>query len=676
MPISIPPDGVVSSAIGKQAAQLAGIDFPGYKAKYPPDMDLKPGVHEGLHDKLVQIFMERATASHAIMSKRYDTFRELDRTLSSYIVADDDEKAVQDIDPRKPISVVIPSSYAVLDTLLTYLVAAFLDDPIFKYEGHGPEDIVGGLLLEKVIQLQCNKFKISLSLYTMWRDFLVYGFGVVLPTWREERTIQVRRKKASALSMMFGLSSSAVQEFEEAITFQGSALINVDPYLFLPDANVPIHKAQEGEFVGWMERDNWMSLAAEETLDKDLFNINYLKNMKPATSKLYEAARPKRGAPESVGVQQGTISYGNPVDVVNILVDIIPKDLEMGTDTTPQLWKFSIAADRIIIRAKRLKLNHRKKPIVVGAPDYDGYSVAPISRIERTLGVQKIVDWLINTHIVGKRKVIQDMIVYDPTVINTEDLLDPKPGKLIRMRMSNFGKYKVSDFIQQLDVKDVTSDHIPLAETMSQIMFRTSGAQDSVQGIRRESGDRVTATEFQGVQGGALSRLEKLAKLTSIQAHHDIAEMFAFHTQQFMTEDVYIKTVGDWPEVLAQEYGLQRGDRKLVTPMDISVPFDVIIKDGSTPSGEHAQTWIQLMQILSSNPQLLRKFDVTRIMTHIARLTGVRNFHEFLIKGGQVDETIVTDQEVEEEKIKGNLVSTAIAADSADRGRDNGSTVK
>jgi hypothetical protein len=41
-----------------------------------------------------------------------------------------------------------------METILTYLVAAFLQDPIFRYEGAGPEDITGALLMELAVGLQ------------------------------------------------------------------------------------------------------------------------------------------------------------------------------------------------------------------------------------------------------------------------------------------------------------------------------------------------------------------------------------------------------------------------------------------------------------------------------------------------------------------------------------------
>jgi Fe2+ or Zn2+ uptake regulation protein len=44
---------------------------------------------------------------------------------------------------------------------------------------------------------------------------------------------------------------------------------------------------------------------------------------------------------------------------------------------------------------------------------------------------------------------------------------------------------------------------------------------------------------------------------------HDLGYMFASHVQQFMSEEVYVKTTGRWQEVLEKEYGFKVQDHKL-----------------------------------------------------------------------------------------------------------------
>lgn len=45
-------------------------------------------------------------------------------------------------------------------------------------------DMIGGSLLELVIQQQCAKNKVALNLHTQFRDAIAcYGIGITVPTW-------------------------------------------------------------------------------------------------------------------------------------------------------------------------------------------------------------------------------------------------------------------------------------------------------------------------------------------------------------------------------------------------------------------------------------------------------------------------------------------------------------
>jgi len=107
--------------------------------EYPDGLNLKPG--SKLHDRIRDEVMERAYESSRVMSTRHGDWNKIDHTLTAYIPVDEEERLLKDGDSRKPISIVFPYSYTVLETLLSYFVAAFLQDPIFKYEGTTPDDV-------------------------------------------------------------------------------------------------------------------------------------------------------------------------------------------------------------------------------------------------------------------------------------------------------------------------------------------------------------------------------------------------------------------------------------------------------------------------------------------------------------------------------------------------------
>ena len=159
------------------------------------------------HQRLLKEVYTRALESSREMSKRYDSWRKVDKTLTAYVKLDETEEHIKSVDNRKPVSIVVPYSYATLETILTYFVTAFLENPIFRYEGSGPEDIVGAILLEKVIEQQTMQFKTALNLHTMFRDSLSYGMGVVTPTWDRKWGWKAVLQDQGFMSALFGTLS-------------------------------------------------------------------------------------------------------------------------------------------------------------------------------------------------------------------------------------------------------------------------------------------------------------------------------------------------------------------------------------------------------------------------------------------------------------------------------------
>ena len=626
---------------------------------YPEGLDLRPGskLHNSIRDKI----MERGYDSARVMSTRHSDWNEIDHTLTAYIPVDEEERLVKDRDSRRPVSIVFPYSYTVLETLLSYYVAAFLRNPIFKYEGTSGNDVVGAILMEKIIARQCIKNKVGLNLHTQARDAFTYGFGVATPTWVTEYGTRTSRRKEGGF---FGLGGKEIIETKNQLLFEGNALDNIDPYLYLPDPSVPIHDPQSGEYVGWLNRTNYMTLLGDErNSDGEMFNVKYVKKLLGRMSSLYPGDATGRGTKSGMHIQDGIATRNNKsVDVVKMFVRLIPEEWNLSDEKYPELWYFEVAQDEIIIKARPANLNHNKFPISVIAPDYDGYSMAPISRIEVLHGMQNVLDFMFNSHVANVRKAINDMIIYDPYLVNSNDLKNPAPGKLIRLRRPAWGK-GVKDVAHQLAVQDVTRSNVADSSFIVQWMDRISGADASMQGAQRQGGpDRLTSTEFQGTAAGGVNRLERIAKVVGMQGFQDIGMFFGIHNQQMMTQEGYVKATGNWQEVLLKEFGqkVDRGRIK-VDPRDLDINYDVVVRDGSVPGGNYAQVWTQLFQILGSNPELAQQFDVVRIFKHIARNLGAKNVNEFVRRGGGVQTQTMSDQNVAAQAQAGNIIPIGAA---------------
>lgn len=618
---------------------------------YPRGLDFKPG--SKLYKKLKYEVLRRAQDSYDEMSKKFPTWKKIDESLTAYIPLDDYEKDVLSRDSRKPVSIVVPFSYATLETLLTYDVAAFLNDPIFRYEGMSSEDTIGAAMLEGVVRHQCLWSKVALNLHTMFRDSKVYGFGAVGLDWTRRYGYRTEKKQEgfwSALTSAFRPTGFKRVRGEREMLYEGNRLVNIDPYSYLPDTDAPIHDPQMGEHVGWIERDNYMNLLKRER-DGEFFNVKYLRHMasgRSYISRVDDSGREaKHGSSRDIGRSKQTM----PVDVIYMFITLIPKEFELGSSEYPEKWLFVLAGDEVVIQAKPLGLNHDLYPVAVSAPDFDGYSATPTSRLEVIYGLQKTLDWLISSHVTNVRKSINDMLVVDPYLINMGDLRDGKPGKLVRMRRAAWGR-GVENAVMQLKVNDVTKQHISDAAYVVDMMQRVSAAVDSVMGIMRTSGERRSATESRDSRTGALSRLERAGKVASVQALFDIAYMFGSQTQQLMSKPTYVKITGGDQMRLMADLGVQPGMRAKVGPNDIIIEYDVVPKDGSNASAGNPEIFKELFQIIATQPELYQSFDLIRIFKHIARSAGAKNVDEF----ERFKPVIAPDQQVQANAQAGNLV--------------------
>jgi hypothetical protein len=622
---------------------------------YPDGIDLTPG--NPLHNRLRDMLLERAYDSSRTMSNRHKDWVKIDHTLTAYIEVDEEEKLLKEKDARKPVSIVFPNSYTVLETLLSYFVGAFLQEPYFRYEGTDPDSVVGSILLEKIIDIQCAKNKVGLNLHTQARDAFAYGFGVSTPTWVNEYGTKVVKEKVGGF-LGFG-GTTEHRYIKDHLLFEGNALDNIDPYLYLPDTSVPVFEPQKGEYVGWLNRTNYLKLlSAEKGNPTQIFNVRYLKALLGRTSSIYPSDASGRNTRSGASTNDGLNSRtSQTIDQLKMFIDIIPNDWGLGSNTYPEKWYFELAQDEILIQARPAGLDHNKFPVNVMAPDFDGYSMYPVSRIEMLYGMQGVLDFMFNSHVLNVRKALNDVLIYDPYLVNSHDLQNRGAGGLVRTRRPAWGK-GVDKIVQQLGVTDVTRGNVADSGFIVQWMERISGVDQSMQGSLRQGGpERLTGAEFQGTRAGGITRLERLVRVMGMQGMQDIGTFFAVHNRQLMSSPEFVKIAGDWEEVLQAEYGQQvnRGRIK-VDPMDLDINYRVQVRDGSVPGGNYSQAWTQLFQILGSSPELAQHFDVVRIFMHIARNLGAKNVNDFVRKGGGIQPKIMPDQEVQQGVQAGNLI--------------------
>jgi hypothetical protein len=388
--------------------------------------------------------------------------------------------------------------------------------------------------------------------------------------------------------------------------------------------------------------------------------VKYLKNKKNKRSSfaLDESDRQTKhgGSTDMHRAISGTVS---PVDIIHMYITLIPREWKLSPSEVPEKWYFELAGDDVIIACEKADHNHGMYPMAVASPEYDGYSITPIGRMEVLYGLQHTLDFLFNSHVANVRKAINDMLVVDPYLVNINDLKDPQPGKLIRLRRPAWGR-GVDKVVQQLQVNDITRLNISDSAYITQWMDRISGADQSMQGSLRMSGpERLTGAEFSGTRSSAVSRLQRLAMIIGMQFMQDVGTQFAVHTQQYMSQDAYIAIIGRYSDALQKNFGAGK-TRGRVSPSDLAINYDMIVRDGSIPGGNFSQNWIELFKTIGTSPELSQQFDVVRIFTYIAQQLGAKNVEDFRRNLNRIQAVQMPDDQVQQQVQAGNMIPSGV----------------
>lgn len=614
--------------------------------QYPEGLDLHP--QSEFHAKLLDRLLGMAQESKSAMSSRYTSWNYIDRTSCAYTPKDEDERVIKEQDPRKPVSLVVPATYAIMKTAITYLQQELLGGDIyFPIEAKGPEDVIGCVLLQHELQQQALMSKMELALNVQWMDTFKYGIGILVPRW----TKQMRRRRARDIGGAEGLLNFSSRVDERVVDWEGNSLDSVDPYLWLPDPNVPVQNIQKGLYVGWVSRENRLNILTEEQEDLSdfCFNARYLREFEGSSVLAGdESARFEREDSEFSRPSSTTGLYSENVDVLNIMVNLIPSEWGIGKGRYPEKWVFRVGNDRIILGMGKLELFHDLFPVVITASNFDGYSISPFGTAELLYPLQEVLDFLFSSFVMDLRKNVNGKTIIDQYRLNFKDLKKPEIG-YVRLNQPAMGLGVDSTF-RQMDFRMSTEQNLSRAQYVISVMERTAGINNILQGMFSEDApERRTKEEVQRTTNSSLSRMSHDARMCFTMGLRDLVRMLASNTIQYKSERSFVRLSGDWPRILLEEYdGLDSyisGDRLNIDPKLLDVNYDIIpFNPKKNSKAEDPQTMMTLFQQAVTVPQLQGRFDVIRLYKSLARRLGETNIDQFEIKAQVLPDEQVMNQ--------------------------------
>jgi hypothetical protein len=643
--------------------------------EYPKGLDLHPDSR--LHQDVVKKIMDRVRSSRRMFDKVKREWQEMDWSLTAYVPPDEVDAEVMRDDWRKPVNVTIPMTFAAREVFLTYTSNAFLSKPVVhRYKGTGNKKaMIRAALLERLVAKQNKWFKEDLNLLTQWSDAFTYGIGAVSPQWSKHKArrpfdVEITEVLEEALKELdLGAESGDILRYMQEVTvFEGNRLRPIDPYRIILDPFTPINDLQESEFVGWMETTNAMQILRKEADPEERrFNGRYVAELAESglgRSVFYYEDESGRGTRQLTDGRDTFTPDGemSPVDDIHICIDLIPQDWGLGDEDYPVIYSFTLSADEIITGLDELKLDHGMYPVAVASPNSSGHDTLPVSHLATTYGLQKFFDWMMKSRADNVRKSINDMILADPQFIDFDDLLNPGPGKIIRLKQSAFGNANMDAYIKQFPVADVTGGHVREAGYMIELYQKVLGITDPTMGDFSGLPERPTARGIDAASKGALSRMQLIARKIATQSMRDLAWQEAYNTLQFMDQITSVSILGDKEAMLREEFGLPPDETEiLIGPGDLDASFEIEPLTGALPDAANQEAMTQILQTLLNNPDVLQvvtsSTDVVGFFKHWARVVGADDVNEFIRRGGgNVNTQVMPDEQVMQQAQAGNLV--------------------
>jgi hypothetical protein len=326
-------------------------------------------------------------------------------------------------------------------------------------------------------------------------------------------------------------------------------------------------------------------------------------------------------------------------------VVVIPRELGIGASEKPEKYIFTVLNKSQIVQAEPLEADHGMHPVAVAEPYSMGYGFGQPGISDYIGPLQDMISWLINSHIFNVRSALNNMFVVDPSMIEMQDVRNPEPGKIMRLKRAAFGQ-DVRAALTQLPVADVTGTHMKDVEGFMRFTQQITAVADNIMGIQ-DQGGRKTATEVRTSGESAVSRLAAQARIISAQGLVDLTEQMTGNLQQRLSDEFYLELLGD---------DALKGPMR-VGPEQLSGDFHFPVHDGTLPLDKVAMldVWKEIFLAVAKDVQLRAAYSLPKIFEFTAELGGARNIEAMRLQ-------VQPDRAVAQAAQAGNLVPTAEAS--------------
>lgn len=621
-------------------------------------MAVAPPTNSQMHRDIVNMARRTIMASEEALSSRHEKWRRSERTYRLYVDPTEVQLDVVGDEANllytNPSSIVVPLSYALTQTLVSFWVNMFTDaKPYFMIDPADMNSQGAAKAQELLLTYQLERQAWVAVLHQWILDACRYGLGVVSVGWDVIQAIQTIRR-TYYLPTLQGLIPFPLSEKRPVLEYEGNVLENVDPFIWRPDHRWPMVKFQRGSFCGellWRSYNHLKSKA----MDGYYSNIGEIPR--------YTQEHMRENASDRDRIMQTNSRYGfsyNDLDSGLVMLEQLIIDTEpqkMGLPPGPlERYVITLANRSVVIRVDPYEYDHHHFPYAVLESSLDMHSLVNPSLIEIMEPISQHITWFFNSMQENARKSLNDRLIVDPSMLNMDDFYNPGAGKTIRLAKEYWGVPNASKgAVFQLDVQDISSKNMDHVMALTDLLHKISAANETLQG--QVVNEERTATEISSATQQGSARLRTQARLFSATGLQPLARQMVQNNMQFMSQPAYLKIVGNLEQSWQGSGTLaNNGMGVQVTPEDIQGLFQFPVNDAAMPLDpvRYARTWVQIMQMSMQNDVLYQRINHLAVWGETLKSMGIPDPSRFLIPMPNMQ--IMPDQMIQQQQQAGNIV--------------------
>lgn len=311
----------------------------------------------------------------------------------------------------------------------------------------------------------------------------------------------------------------------------------------------------------------------------------------------------------------------------NVYCRIVPSELgikNVPQMNSPQIWKFILINGRRLLFAEKVYSAYDALPMLIGQPLEDGFELQTPSIGESQIEMQEAASTLFSIRFNAARRAVSDRALFDPTLINQDDVNTTSPAPKIPVRLSGLNDKSLDDAYKQIPYDPHGTDSV-IQDVRNILDFsdRLSGLNHPMQG-RFQKGNK-SVTEWQDTMAMADNRPRIPALNIEFQVMVPLKNQLKMNIYQHGVTGVF--------------QNAQTGVSYDVNPEALEQMKQRVLSfrlaDGYTPKSKLASTEFigRILETISQNQVLAQQLGgaLPNILAHLAQLGGVRGLEQYLL---------------------------------------------